>query len=847
MAKIIQAKAVLSAEDRGASAVFDKLAKKIDQVGKAGKAAEAVDRMAKSLERAKMQMAAIDRFNASRGGFADARARYQATQAAVTQAAAAMKRGEGDARQLARSYERAQAAASSAGRAFERQKSALIANKRAMEQLGVPVNQAARYQERLRAEVDRTTAAIRRQEVASERSHNRRVAIAGAAAYAGHLAAHGVRHGARETLHTYREFDKERRFSKAVMGLTDEQQAPMVQQAIHMGATTKFNDIQVLEAQRELAARGLKSDQVMGLMQPAGNLGMALDLRLPEAVKQMEGAIFGFKKDISTLNAAMASAKRTADVQVKAAKISGMTPEDITQAYKYGATPARLSGVSEETLLAFAGISKKANMGGDESGVAFRALMAAAQSPTRKAREALLANGLNYKNYQNNPDRLALAPFVENVAAQYGVKLNKRAQAGLGRVFEDKALISDPAKFTPAVLDVLGKTLGGSDAKSKRSIAGMANRFRASSMEGIDVNAFIADLMTKIPGNLQLANAIFGSKQGGRIATALGDPETFKKMIGELVGGSEGYAQRIADERMAGFDGAVSRFEGAIKNLETAIGRGFDADGKGGLLTSITDFLGKGTQWFAEQNPKLVAGGATAVGAAGLGLAGFTAWKFLNILTTGGGLTASAVALDSSAAALTAAAVKLGGGSIAGTAASAAGGSAAAAGIWGKIGRPLLMGGSAVAGAAALGFLGYEAYQNFPTLTPEGEKKRIDQQGREEYARRQRARGMFFSSEIGNRNLDQRLMGSPELTRTMTYGTGVGGQLNATLTGSAEVHGQAEVKVTVEAGSTLLQVVEQSKRLNMDLRGSVNANGPGSAGKSSPDAAAPATGASGAW
>ncbi|HEU4806263.1 MAG TPA: phage tail tape measure protein [Nitrobacter sp.] len=126
---------------------------------------------------------------------------------------------------------------------------------------------------------------------------------------------------------------------------------------------------------------------------------MSLDLRLPDAVKQLEGAIFGFKRDISTTEAALKSATQTADLQVKAAKISGMTPDDITQVYKYGATPSRLSGVSEQTLLAFGGIAKKANMGGQESGTAFRALMSAAQAPTQKAREAMLANGLNYKNY----------------------------------------------------------------------------------------------------------------------------------------------------------------------------------------------------------------------------------------------------------------------------------------------------------------------------------------------------------------------------------------------------------------------------------------------------------------
>jgi hypothetical protein len=53
---------------------------------------------------------------------------------------------------------------------------------------------------------------------------------------------------------------------------------------------------------------------------------------------------------------------------------------------------------------------------------------------------------------------------------------------------------------------------------------------------------------------------------------------------------------------MAGFDGAVSRFEGAVKNLETAVGRAFDKDGKGGLLTAGMDWAGSATQWMAERH-----------------------------------------------------------------------------------------------------------------------------------------------------------------------------------------------------------------------------------------------------
>ncbi len=396
-------------------------------------------------------------------------------------------------------------------------------------------------------------------------------------------------------LSTYREFDKERRFQKAVMGLSDSEQAPLIRQAIHGGATTKFNDIQFLEAQRELAARGLKRDQILGFMTSAADLGQALDLSLPSAVRQMEGAIFGFKKNISTLSDAVAAAKQTADVQVKAAKISGMTPGDIVEVYKYGATPARLAGVSEQGLLAFGAISKKANMGGDEAGVAFRALVSSLANPTGVALTAMRAAHIDYAAFQRAPDHLDIKPFVADIAARYGVRLNDAAQQALAKVFSDKNVIAKPELFSPAVMNVLRDALGGTDAKSLKSIAGEAGRYRNASMHGVDVNGLIFALMAALPGNIQLANAIFGPKQGARIANAFSDPETFRAMLDQLVNHSQDYAATVSKERMAGFDGAMSRFEGAVKNLETAMGRAYDKP-----LTQGFDIAGKAIQAFTE-------------------------------------------------------------------------------------------------------------------------------------------------------------------------------------------------------------------------------------------------------
>lgn len=64
-----------------------------------------------------------------------------------------------------------------------------------------------------------------------------------------------------------------------------------------------------------------------------------------------------------------------------------------------------------------------------------------------------------------------------------------------------------------------------------------------------------------------------------------------------------------------------------------------------------------------------------------------------------------------------------------------------------------------------------------------------------------------------------------------------GMDVKAELTGSAEVKGETEVKVTVEAGSELLRIVDNIKSAVANLTGRLTANGPGSTGRSSPDAA----------
>jgi len=487
-----------------------------------------------------------------------------------------------------------------------------------------------------------------------------------------------VKDFAGDVIHTFREFDKERRYARAVMGISDNEQKPLVDQAIHGGATSKYNDIQWLEAQRALAGRGLNTQQILALTKVAANLGQAMDLSLPEASTVLEGGMFGFGKNTSTYEEAVANAQRTADLQVKASKAFGMTPDDIREGYKFAAAPFHLGGLSEETMLAFMGLGKKANMGGDEMGTAGRAVIANLLKPTSGARTAMMASGIDYSKYQNQGSRpMDANNFAKTIAATYGVELSKEAKASLQGVFNDKAVVADAAKFMPAVMNVLGDVLSGDDAKSKKSIAGEARHYRDASMGGVDTNRLFTDLMGAIAHNPALANAVFGSKQGSRIMTALGDPELFLKKLDELKNHSQGYSQKVAEERMAGFDGAMSRLEGSTKNLETAFGRANDA-----WLTPTINEGAHLVQTFAELDTGTLRV-VEALGGAATAIVGFeTALKAAAVVQTIAGNPASAAAISG-----------LGGGAL------------------GRMG--LLGAGLGIAGA---GYIGNQIYKNYGAM-----------------------------------------------------------------------------------------------------------------------------------
>lgn len=189
MSKIIEAKAVISGEDR-LSKVLDGLNRKMQGLGKGMKVSADVDRLNKSLADAKRGLEAIDRLRERQTSFAASRTKFRGAEADVARIAreleAARKAASefdgikafgkgggiakeiGDARrrvtELEASMRTAQRAVKASSAEFESQATVLKETKAAAEAAGVSVGKLAAEERRLKANVEAANFAIEKRD-----------------------------------------------------------------------------------------------------------------------------------------------------------------------------------------------------------------------------------------------------------------------------------------------------------------------------------------------------------------------------------------------------------------------------------------------------------------------------------------------------------------------------------------------------------------------------------------------------------------------------------------------------------------------------------------------------------
>lgn len=399
---------------------------------------------------------------------------------------------------------------------------------------------------------------------------------------------------------TFAQFDDLVRYQRAIAGLTVEMQKPFIDQAVKGGATTKYNDIQWIEAQNSLIGRGINKDFVRPIVEAAANYGQAMNTDLTQAATAVEGVLFSTGKHLETMADALAAAHRAVDVMVKLAKIGGLSNEDITEGIKYAGLSGSTAGLSDESIGAMLALMHRSNIAGNEGGVAIRAVAGRLVSPTKKGVEALASMGIDYNSYVHGAT-LSAGSFQNFMALRFGQKLGGAMARNIGKLFEDPEVTGSGAEFTTKVFDATkGLLTGGKHGKvtaqDSEKLAKSIRDYYKLTAAGVDSEGLLRAIIAAHP-TLGQVNAFVGEKQGGRAIAFMRDLALYDDYVKKLREAPEGFAKSIADERMGGYAGALARQQGTYMNVETALGRDWEKE-----ATSVLNTVASLQQGFAEMD-----------------------------------------------------------------------------------------------------------------------------------------------------------------------------------------------------------------------------------------------------
>jgi hypothetical protein len=846
MARIIEAQAVITAKD-GTGQAFASVAQKLTSLGGASRqVAQSVGQstsfLAQKVSDLSGQIQKIDGFRALHQGLVEARSRFNQAQADVVRLGRAIDQAAKPTRELAREYERAQQAVSSASRAFDQQRQAVSAARADLSRAGIPLERLGAQQDALRQKLERTTAAMRAQQMVSVPSvaaptktpgtaNNRDPQRGGSPGLGTIVPAVAVPFAAKSGYDRAIEFERSINATQARGELTPERANEMRRNARTLGAQgLGFTAKQVSELQRAYVQAGYE-DSADALALPTMQFSLFGDVDPFKAADFTVSALSAYRIKPKTRQEAKAAATRYQDIVAYGANLSRLGVEDFGQGFKYAAPLASALGVSQEQLSAMIATQGQSGMKGDEAGVAVRSMLTRMVRPTADSRQALAEMGLKFDDYAREHKAITPDDLLSGLRAQGVDASSMRGQ--LPAVIRNAE--ASGVDIATEISQALIKGLNVDTVQDKNRISKQVARYVSSLGESFDVDRLFADLKARgvAPGQV---SRIFDAKQGTRLSTILLD-DTYQRFLTKLENESHGASARGAAIMNQGAVGAHNRLTSSYDNLILSIA-------ESGVLDTVAkglDAAATGLRSISELSPRLLefatyAGMATAA----LGGLGFV-----------GGMAARGAAM-----------LGLGG---------AAGGALALGGRIPSMARFGLYGGALYAGSqlsGAVGEVGSVAAGRHFLATDQSGVVDLQMQLQELEARIQGIEGRTHPSMRGMPNVElDRLRGEAQSLRgridqsarqlPWTDATGAmgergrgvvqpGGQIEAVVKPDqvkATLEGKAEVIVRFEVApsSELIRVVEKAKQISASGHLAAG-NGPGSVGRSMTEAAAPNTG-----
>ena len=181
-----------------------------------------------------------------------------------------------------------------------------------------------------------------------------------------------------KSVETSAAFEQSMANVKAISQATGAEFEKLRNQALNLGATTKFTAAEAADAQALLAQAGMKTNQIIASMPGVLALAAAGQVDLATTASITASALNGF-------GLAAEDSARVADVLAKSSIDTNADVTDLGMALKYVAPVAAAMGVSIEVAVAAIGELSNAGIKGEMAGTQMRAMLLALASPSKEA------------------------------------------------------------------------------------------------------------------------------------------------------------------------------------------------------------------------------------------------------------------------------------------------------------------------------------------------------------------------------------------------------------------------------------------------------------------------------
>ncbi len=426
---------------------------------------------------------------------------------------------------------------------------------------------------------------------------------------------------------------------QAVGNLTNQQRAELETYSQELNKLYPFTNKEIAGAAFELFRAGFSFEQAKGALKSTLDMALAGDIDRTQAADIATNVLTAMRLPMKTAEQAAESTKRVSDVLAYAATSSNTDIRLLGETFKYVAPLAASAGMTLDEVAASAMTMANNGIKGSEAGIAMRSALVRMAKPTKDMLATLDRLNLNIGDFITGDrditgDDIVTGLFASGVDA---TQHKKRIEAML----KDKVMRLKPGQLAANITDLVADEMHG--AADRNVIAEAVRDTLTASGKQFKLLDFVEALRDKGVGLAEISR-IMDIRQGGRVLTMLLDD--LKAKADQIARESGGAARRMADQMQKGTVGALNRMKAAWENFWVSVG-------KGGAMTDLANsFEGIGAflQNLSKTNPDLLRFGAhlmagaaalSAIGFAAMGLGGLFATPLTATISIGGmaGLT----------------------------------------------------------------------------------------------------------------------------------------------------------------------------------------------------------------